>query len=451
MFSVRIPAEGTSTGIRFELLSEHFTPLLFMSFFPRHLIFHWLKFKTRLKKQRDRAIEFAVRKWLVDGRSLAEVLQDVNYTQSSAKQRAIDSIRDNQRIIFFVFRDLHLLDWFTPIHRALTKEFSGRFAVFYINFGSTLKNIGSGFNYLAYARNIEKRLTENQVSSLLHFSDQEIGLFGNFPTPNLIVTSETIRKEAFTAQHRVYLPHYSVPKAGDKLPEKIRFNHVFLPSKPPYSYDEIVKETVRKAVIHKVGYPKINSLVQFETHLFESPNPVVIYAPSLETEIVLAALKQGILEVFKKMTHLNFVIKMHPTLTSKTQNASRYIDRKISLDANIILDSTASIQEIGRISSMLIADFGSVGAEYRLSLGKRIVYLEVPKYLHGGADLRFRDHFADGISNVRNLEATINQVLEKGELSDLEKEEMGNKVLYSYSSADLCAARTIDRILVDDG
>ena len=94
-----------------------------------------------------------------------------------------------------------------------------------------------------------------------------------------------------------------------------------------------------------------------------------------------------------------------------------------------------------------IAGFGSVGAEYRLSFGKRVIYLKTPQKIAGGADLIFRDRFADAICEVKELEKTIISLLEKSDLTDIEKEEMGKQVLYSYGTADEKAASAIDKIL----
>ncbi|MCH2298217.1 MAG: hypothetical protein MK441_09970, partial [SAR324 cluster bacterium] len=72
------------------------------------------------------------------------------------------------------------------------------------------------------------------------------------------LTSESIRQENLSIPNRIYLPHYSLPKAVDKdLPENINFGHVFLPTKERYSYPNLrLNEQQKKIEIHPVGYPK---------------------------------------------------------------------------------------------------------------------------------------------------------------------------------------------------
>ncbi|MCP4295503.1 MAG: hypothetical protein GY786_07845 [Proteobacteria bacterium] len=285
------------------------------------------------------------------------------------------------------------------------------------------------------------------ISDFVHFSDQEIALFSNFPAPDIIVTSETIRHEQFDCSERVYIPHYSVPKLKAVIPKHITFNHLFLAVRPPFCYNELLNNKPISATIHEVGYPKMHARPESEVKLFESNNPVVIFAPSVETEIVLHALEKGILKTFKRMTDLNFIIKLHPTLSAGMFDLSQYIQKQIDGFGNIILDARNSIQSISMDSSLLINDFGSAGAEYRLSFGKRLIYIDVPDSLNGGADLRFRDAFADGRSNIYDLEEVIRSVLAMGDLKKEEWQDMCERTLFSYGFADRTAAQVLNGIL----
>ena len=395
-----------------------------------------------------RIIEILVERWIFGNHSLIRTLLSYRSVEHQYKQRILHDLQPQQRIIFFVFRDLHLLDWFTPIHRALLEQYQDRYQVFYIDFGSTLKQVGLGFRYFAYRGKVEKRIQQTGISNLLHFSDQEIELFKNFPDPDLIITSEHIRHENFDCRERVYLPHYSVPKAKDTLSKKLRFNHIFLPTKPPFSYNELTKQTKISAKIHQVGYPKMHLPDQTRVELFEPNKPVIIFAPSVEIKIVMDTLRKGIIQVFQKMVDLNFIIKLHPTLSAGMFDLNQYVSEKISRLPNLVLDTRNSIQALSADSAIMICDFGSVGVEYKLNFGKRLIYLDVPKYLEGGADLRFRDHFADARTDVDGLEEQIRSVLKMGKMEKEEWQEMGNKTLFSLGYADVVAAQAIEEIIL---
>jgi hypothetical protein len=97
-------------------------------------------------------------------------------------------------------------------------------------------------------------------------------------------------------------------------------------------------------------------------------------------------------------------------------------------------------------SSLMITDFGSVGAEYRLGFGKPVVFLKTPAEYEGGSDLRFRDDFADAICEVEDLENAILSVMKKGALSYSELHNMRQQVLSFSGVADEEAARTINAI-----
>ena len=414
----------------------------------RHtILYHWLKLLMKGRDLGRLIIEWIAQRWLFDNKTWIEVLVETQTTLSQEKQARIDCVTEQQQTIYFTFREYHFLDWFLPIHQRLEKVYPGKYAVFYIDFGASLRNVGNRLAYWQYQRKIIHRLLKNNTESSHHFSDQEIHLYKNFPTPDLIITSETIRKENFNAGHRVYLPHYCVPKAKDTLPQKIAYEHVFLPSRPPYTYAEITTEKTSAITIHEVGYPKIHGSLSSATPRFDDGKKLVIYAPSLEPELVLKTLKEGILNVFDKMADLNFIVKLHPTLSSKMRNSRRLIEKQINRSTNIVLDSQSSIQDLGIHSSALITDFGSVGAEYRLQFSKRVIYLKVPRMYEGGGDLLFRDRFADGITHVKGLKSTIRKVIEKGDLTPSERDEMRIQVLFEPEKGDTCAAQQINAIL----
>ena len=363
------------------------------------------------------------------------------------RQLFLQSLIGGKHTVFFVFRDLHLIDWFLPIHKALRDNYSKEIDVLYINFGSTLKKAGPGFEHLPYLNAIEKRISVIPDAIYQHFSDQEINLFKTFPVPDLIITSETIRQENFSARERVYLPHYSVPKANDTLPGKIKYNHVFLPAKTEFSYKSLLHPENQPIKLHEVGYPKLHPVEQKSIRLFNNSNPVVIFAPSLSIQLIEGYLKKGILDVFKKLRDINVIIKLHPTLSSKMHTLNRYLEKVLAHSSSIIIDTKTSIQELGEYSALLITDFGSIGAEYRLGFGKRVIYLKIPVAFEGGGDLLFRDQFADEIVDIEDLNEAILNTLQKESLEESEINHMRDRVLFNWRNADQVAADQIHRIL----
>jgi hypothetical protein len=439
--------------------------------------FAGVRLRHRYAELRFNLIDRLARRWLLEDRSVIEALCCIDHADRHRRQQRIEGITAQQRVVFVTFRDLHLLDWFFPIDRALARLFPGRYVLFYIDFGASLKRVGPGFHYLPYKRQIQERFIDNGIDPAAHFSDQEIRYFKGFPAPALIMTTETIRQERFDARHRVYLPHYIVPKAKDRLPPKIRYQHVFLPAKPPFSYNGLEQAPASDVVLHPVGYPKMHAIGTTYTPdktpvpgktctpakipllgKAQTPDPgpstiatkpisTVLYAPSLEIDITFGLLKQGLLAAFASMPSVAFIIKLHPTLSSKMAYLRHYIDRRIAHIPNIQCDSRSSIQSLGQMASILVTDFGSVGAEFRLSFGKRVLYLPVPDHLFGGADLRFRDAFADSIADIPNLAAEIQRLLSLGDLTVQERQEMKDRVLYSWRDADEQAARTLHQII----
>lgn len=406
-----------------------------------------LRLADRLLRLARNLVGWAASKLFFQGADFIQHLALHHHSLLNQKQRLLDAIDSQQKIVFYVFRDLHLIDWFIPIHRALAQEFPGQFAVFYINFGSTLKKVGRGLGYLPYLQGIEQRLEEIEDAYLYHFSDREIALYRHFPQPDLIVTTETIRKERFSALHRVYLPHYTVPKANDTLPKKITYNHVFIPTTSEFSYASLIHPAETPLQIHPVGYPKLNATPKPSVRLFDNENPTILYAPSLDINLIRLFIRQGLLTVFRSLRMFNLVIKLHPTLSSKMHYLYGYLSAELKQEAHIKLDSKTNIQELGPGTSALITDFGSVGAEYRLSFGKRVIYLQVPDRYRGGADLRFRDQFADAITTVDKIATSLYTVIRMGDLEQAEWQAMKERVIYNWQNASQVAARKIFEIL----
>ena len=158
------------------------------------------------------------------------------------------------------------------------------------------------------------------------------------------------------------------------------------------------------------------------------------------------ALDKGLLDIIKKLTQYLFVIKLHPSLASRRHYVTSFISRQIQDAEHIQFNDLAGIQELAEESSIMITDFGSVGGEYRMGFGHRIICLKVPEEYEGGADLRFRDDFADAVCEVGELELVIESVINKGDLSFSELQDMREKVLSFPDAADEAAARTINVI-----
>ena len=400
---------------------------------------HYVRFLENL-------LESLIRRWLLKGELLHSFVNNSQPYQHSEKQALIDNGK-TRTVIFFTFRTLHFLDWFVPIHLALERLFPEKYEVFYINFGSTQHRIGVGFEYIRYHRKVEERMLLLGVSPLRHFSHQELAEYSLFPEPAVHLTCESIRQETFSVPERIYLPHYALPKAIDTgLPENIRFNHVFLPTQPPYTYSQLNEKFPGNVKVHSVGYPKLHAMHSNLKHLNDDERPVVIYAPSLEIKLLFDALDKGLLDIIKKLTQYLFVIKLHPSLASRRHYVTSFISRQLKDADHIQFNDLAGIQELAEESSIMITDYGSAGGEYRMGFGRRIICLKVPEEYEGGADLRFRDDFADAVCEVEELEQVIESVINKGDISLSELRDIREKVLSFPDAADEAAARTINEI-----
>lgn len=400
---------------------------------------HYVRFLENL-------LESLIRRWLLKGELLHSFLNNSQPYLHGEKQALIDNDK-TRTVIFFTFRTLHFLDWFAPIHLALERLFPEKYEVFYINFGSTLHRIGTGFEYIRYHQEVEERMLLLGVSPLHHFSHQELAEYSSVPEPSVHLTCESIRQETFSVPERIYLPHYALPKAIDKgLPKNIRFNHVFLPTRPPYTYRQLNEKFPGNVKVHSVGYPKFLAVHSNVKHFNDDERPVVIYAPSLEIKLLFDALDKGLLEIIKKLTQYLFVIKLHPSLASRRHYVTSFISRQLNDADHIQFNDLAGIQELAEESSIMITDYGSAGGEYRMGFGHRIICLKVPEEYEGGADLRFRDDFADAVCEVKELEQVIESVINKGDISLSELRDMREKVLSFPDAADDASARTINEI-----
>ena len=241
------------------------------------LLSHWGRIKKRI-------VSKLARRYLFGDRSLPEYVSTIHVGYWHQKEAFIRQGQSKKRV-FYVFRGTHFIDWFTPIHHSLEALFPGQYQVFYINFAATLKRLKSEVDYLDMRRQMDERLLNQGISPINHFSIKETEMVLDFPKPHLIATSEGIRHESFQTDHRVFIPHGCVVKE-DRIQTNIRYNHFFLPAKPPYTYKEIHFENHRDFEIHRVGYPKLHAKKNGVEPFFQNEKPMVIFAPSLDIQLL---------------------------------------------------------------------------------------------------------------------------------------------------------------------
>ena len=417
-----------------------------VKFYLNRLSYQGVKLKSRFSRKIQFLIEYLVTNWLLSGQTISSFFRKAHPNLLLQKKTLLENSK-GKKIILFTFRTLHFIDWFAPIHLAIQRDFPGKYEIFYIDFSTTLHRIGRGFEYIHFQKQVEERLTQLEISHLSHFSHEDLSEFPSFPKPSVLITCESIRQEFFSVEERIYLPHYILPKSNEtELPSNIRFNHVFVPTIPPYTYKLLKKNLKSKTKFHNVGYPKLCTK-SVPINSFKGSNlPVVLYAPSLDLKLIFDALDKGILEIFKEMKFCNIIIKLHPSLASRRHYITTFLSEQLKLEEHIRIDEISGIQSLAMESKILIADFGSMGGEYRLRYGKRVVFLETPKKYEGGADLLFRDNFADAKSKVKDLADPISTLLKKGNLSNYELKIMRKKVLSFTGEPDKKAARSIDKI-----
>ena len=417
-----------------------------LKYFLYRLKFQGVKLRSHFSRTIQLLIELLLKTWLLNGQSLLSFFRTVHPNLLLQKKILLQNTK-GKKVIFFTFRTLHFIDWFAPIHLAIQRDFPRKYEIFYIDFSTTLHRIGRGFEYIRFQKQVEERLTQLNISHLCHFSHEELSDFPSFPKASILVTCESIRQESFLVKERVYLPHYILPKANETvLPSNIRFNHVFIPSKPPYTYRLLKKNLKSDIKFHNVGYPKFHTRSKPKSSFSDSNLPVILFAPSLDLKLIFDALDKGILKIFKEIKFCNILIKLHPSLASRRHYITTFLREQLKLEEHIKIDEISGIQSLAMESKILIADFGSMGGEYRLRFGKRVIFIETPREYEGGADLIFRDDFADAICKVKDLESTISSLLKKGKLSNSELEIMHKKVLSFTGESDKKAAKSIDKI-----
>ena len=348
--------------------------------------------------------------------------------------------------IYFVFRGVHFIDFFVPIHQALDRLYPGRYQVLYVDYAQTLKRIRGEREYERFRAELKRRLSAFDISVSRHFCGKEVQAMSGFPQPDMIVTTEAIRHESFRCEQRVYFPHSCVEKE-ETIESNIRFNHFFQPSKPPYTYSRLFEPGGKTFRIHHTGYPKIHLANKIAKRRFSDDKPVVLFAPSLKIDLLLRYVERGILSLFAKMVHCNFIVKLHPSLASIRHYILDLFFFKTKGRANIRIDTGSSLQEIGGNTSLMVADFGSAGPEYRLSFGRRVIYLQLPDSFVSASDLVFRDHFGDAVASVERLGEAIDSTLASGDVDAEEYRAMKSAVLYNPDSGDVAAAKAIHTIL----
>ena len=346
----------------------------------------------------------------------------------------------------FIFRTLHFIDWFIPIHHALERLYPQKYSVLYVDYASSLHRIGQGLKYCLYRQKVQERLMRFEIDPFLHFAHQELP--ARIKPFEVSLTCEAIRYEQLDIQHRVYLPHYCLPKTHEShLPQNIQFEHIFLPTQPPYSYKAVQLNQVPQSIqIHHVGYPKLYLPKHAEVTIPNPHLPVVIYAPSLDLNLLMQMLKQGILIKIFQATHFNFIVKLHPSLASWRHYISSFMKKELAKQSHVLFDDLSSLQELESVADILITDFGSVGGEFKLSTGKPVLYLKIPETYEGGADLKFRDDWADAHCSVEELVPTLEKVLANSQ-NFKNSQNLQKKVLSCHERGDEQAAKTLKMLL----
>lgn len=416
----------------------------------------WLKYQqAHVGSYIHRSKEYFVNKSLKLGLGQESFLSFLDRTHpglhEERKKRLFYLSQRLPNTIVFTFRTLHFIDWFAPIHLALERLFPGKFGVIYLDYATTLRRIGSGLEYLRYREQVQSRLLSMGIDPLNHFSHEELSSYQIRPKWILGITTETIRQENLDIPIRVYLPHYCLPKTIDySLPKNIDFQHVLLPTRPPYTYESLNSNTTSfKFELHHVGYPKELLRVPQIKCFPNSNKPVVIYAPSLEIRLLMDTIKNGIIDFFRNNTQWNFVVKLHPSLESRRHYISTYIKDELSGYNHISVDALSNINSLNDEVSVLITDFGSTGGEFSLKSGKRVIFLQIPKRFEGGADLKFRDDYADAVCPISELPQMLEKLISLGPLSNEELTRMRTKVLNCTAKSDEQAAKTLNQLILN--
>ena len=110
------------------------------------------------------------------------------------------------------------------------------------------------------------------------------------------------------------------------------------------------------------------------------------------------------------------MVKLHPSLESRRHYISTYIKDELSGYNHISVDALSNINSLNDEASVLITDFGSTGGEFSLKSGKRLIFLQIPKRFEGGADLKFRDDYADAVCPISELPQMLEKLISLGPL-----------------------------------
>ena len=89
-----------------------------------------------------------------------------------------------------------------------------------------------------------------------------------------------------------------------------------------------------------------------------------------------------IINVFKNNPQWNFIVKLHPSLESRRHYISGFFRNQLSEYKHIVFDSLSNINSFFDEATIVICDFGSVGGEFSLQTGKRMIYLQVSKIVY---------------------------------------------------------------------
>ena len=81
--------------------------------------------------------------------------------------------------------------------------------------------------------------------------------------------------------------------------------------------------------------------------------------------------------------------------------------------------------------------------------GKRVIFLQIPKRFEGGADLKFRDDYADAICPILELPQMLEKLISLGPLSNEELTRMRTKVLNCTTESDEQAAKTLNQLILN--
>ena len=206
-------------------------------------------------------------------------------------------------------------------------------------------------------------------------------------------------------------------------------------------------EQQNKIEIHPVGYPKEGLKVSQIKSFPNSNKPLIVYAPSLDIDLLKKTIKEGIINVFKNNPQWNFLVKLHPSLESRRHYISSFFRNQLSEYQHIVFDSLSNINSFFDEGTIVICDFGSVGGEFSLQTGKRMIYLQVSKQYEGGGDLNFRDDYADTVSSIQELPENINKVLRLEPRKSIELEQIRKTVLTCSSNSDEKAATSINALI----